>query len=70
MRYSPFLSCRQASRLITARMDRPLGPLERIELALHLRICDTCPIVVRQLDLLRVSIHEWRDTAERDWEQT
>ncbi len=65
MRYSPFLSCRQASRLITAQLDRPLNGFERLGLQLHLKICDVCPIVIRQLDLLRESIHEWRDTAER-----
>ncbi len=64
MTYSPFLSCRQASRLITARLDRPLGPLERIALSMHLKICDACPIVVRQLDLMRQSMHEWRDSLE------
>ncbi len=61
---SPFLSCRHASRLITARLDRPLGPFERASLALHLRICSACPIVVRQLDEIRRGVREWRDTAQ------
>ncbi len=64
MRYSPFLSCRQAARLITARLDRPLGPLERVGLRLHLTICDACPIVIRQLDQIRASIRGWRDSVE------
>jgi len=64
MRYSPFLSCREASRLITARLDRALGPIERLGLRLHLRICDACPIVVRQFDLIRRSVRELRDVVE------
>ncbi len=64
MRYSPFLSCRQAAHLITARLDRPLGPIERLGLRLHLSICDACPIVIRQLDQIRDAMHAWRDTVE------
>jgi len=64
MRYSPFLSCRQAAWLITARLDRPLGPVERLGLTLHLRICDVCPTVVEQFDVLRRSMHDWRRTVE------
>ncbi len=64
LRYSPFLSCRQASRLITAKLDRELTSLERIALRLHLAICDACPIVIRQLDLMRRLLREWRDGIE------
>lgn len=64
MRYSPFLSCRQASRLTSARLDRELSSLERIALRLHLSICDACPKVIRQLDVLRRSLREWRNEIE------
>lgn len=64
MRYSPFLSCRQASRLMSAKLDRELSSLERIALRLHLSICDACPKVIRQLDLMRRSVREWRDGIE------
>jgi hypothetical protein len=65
MRYSPFLTCQQAARLITARLDRPLNPIERIGLKMHLRICDACPKVIRQFDLIRHSMLEWRDVTEQ-----
>ena len=42
MRYSPFLSCRQASRLMSAKLDRELTSLERVGLRLHLAICEPC----------------------------
>lgn len=64
MRYSPFLSCRQASRLMSAKLDRELTPLELIGLRLHLAICDACPKVIRQFDLLRRSVREWRNGIE------
>ena len=64
MKYSPFLSCRQAAVLITAGLDRELDPLERAALALHLRICEACPKVVRQFASLRASMHAWREDIE------
>ena len=65
MRYSPFLTCRQAAKLITAELDRALTPVERLGLRLHLRICDACPTVIRQLALLRRSVRELRDGTEK-----
>lgn len=62
--YSPFLTCRQAARLISAKLDRELNPLERLGLRLHLRICTACPTVVRQLGQLRRSVRELRDSSE------
>ena len=64
MRYSPFLSCRAAARLITAELDRDLNAFERIALMLHLKICDTCPKVVEQFAQLRRSVAEWREGIE------
>ncbi len=65
VRYSPFLSCRQASRLITAKLDRALNPLERLGLQLHLSICSACPVVIRQFERMRSAIHEWTDSSEK-----
>jgi len=59
------MSCRQAAWLITARLDRELGPLERAALAFHLHICDACPRVVAQLDLLRAATRDLRDDLEQ-----
>ncbi len=64
MTYSPFLSCREASRLITERLDRELGVADRIALALHLRICDACPKVVAQFEAMRRAMREWREQVE------
>lgn len=64
MRYSPFLSCRQASRLMSAKLDRELSWWERIALKLHLAICDACPKVIRQFDLMRRAMRDWRGSVE------
>ena len=47
------LSCREASRLISEAMDRPLSFTEKIALRLHVRICDACTRFTRQLEFLR-----------------
>jgi predicted anti-sigma-YlaC factor YlaD len=47
------LSCREASRLISLRMDRPLSPLEHAKLAVHLWLCNNCRNFSDQLGLLR-----------------
>ena len=49
---------------MSAKLDRELTPLERIGLRLHLAICDACPKVIRQFDLLRRSVREWRNGIE------
>jgi hypothetical protein len=47
------MSCRDAHQLLSERMDRPLGGLERLRLRLHLGICRACSRVERQMDLMR-----------------
>ena len=47
------LSCKEASKLISERMDRHLSLRERIGLRLHVRICDACTRFTSQLEFLR-----------------
>ncbi len=47
------ITCKQAHRLLSERLDRPLGRGERWRLWLHLRFCDMCSRVGRQMDFLR-----------------
>lgn len=49
------LSCREASRLISLRMDRPLSPLEQARLAVHLWLCNNCRNFSDQLVQLRLA---------------
>lgn len=47
------LSCREATRLMSQQMDRPLGLGEKVSLRFHLTICRGCRNYRRQMDFLR-----------------
>ena len=47
------IDCREAARLISQHADRPLPLARRLQLRLHLFICDACANFSRQLQLLR-----------------
>ena len=55
------LSCREASRLLSQSMDRPLGLAEQARLRLHLTLCDACTNFSRQLRLLRRALRRLAD---------
>lgn len=52
------LSCREASRLQSDSLDRPLRLRERLALLLHLLLCRACTRAQRQLELLRTAMSE------------
>jgi predicted anti-sigma-YlaC factor YlaD len=43
-------SCKQVARLLSQRLDEPLGMFERIRLSVHLSMCDDCRHVAQQLE--------------------
>ena len=47
-----FITCRDAHHLLSRRCDARLSWMERMALRLHLRACDWCRIVERNLALL------------------
>ncbi|MBD3241483.1 MAG: zf-HC2 domain-containing protein [Chitinivibrionales bacterium] len=47
------VSCREASRLTSESLDRPLGRRERFALRLHLLLCGACSRYHRQLSTMR-----------------
>lgn len=47
------IPCRHAHELLSERMDHPLPASDRLRLWLHLRICDMCARVERQMDFMR-----------------
>ena len=51
-----WLKCREAARLASQRMDRPLAFGERVSLRMHLAICDGCTHFQKQIDFLRAAI--------------
>ena len=46
------IDCREAQRLLSLRRDTTLRPVERCVLWLHLKACDWCSIVERNLAFL------------------
>jgi predicted anti-sigma-YlaC factor YlaD len=50
------LSCRQVSDLLSDRLDRDLGPMERLTLRIHLSMCKGCARVEQQFEFLRKAV--------------
>ena len=47
------IPCRHAHELLSQRMDEPLSSSDRLRLWMHLRLCDACSRVEKQMDFLR-----------------
>lgn len=59
-------SCRQVSRLISDREERPLGPIDRVALRLHLKVCDTCTRYEQQVKFMRRAMGSWKNYADEE----
>ncbi|MBP7581231.1 MAG: zf-HC2 domain-containing protein [Vogesella sp.] len=55
------MSCKQASRLISDGMDRPLSRGEQVRLSFHLLLCRNCRHFRQQMQQLRSGIRRARD---------
>jgi predicted anti-sigma-YlaC factor YlaD len=53
-----FLTCRQASELLSGRLDRTLQPVEMLRLRAHLALCKACRRVAEQLGFLHKAVSE------------
>jgi len=60
------LTCKQASKLVSQSLDRPLTWSEKIQLKLHLLICNPCTQFKRQLNMLRTAMQRIRNGIEHD----
>jgi predicted anti-sigma-YlaC factor YlaD len=45
--------CREASRLLSKRLEQPLMPLEQWPLQMHLLVCPSCRAFEQQIRVLR-----------------
>ena len=61
------LSCREASRLISASLDRELTRRERWALRLHTLLCTACRRFARQTQLIREAIAQLPDALRATW---
>ena len=55
------ITCQQASRLLSQRMEVPLPWSKRLRLRVHLLACDVCTRVERQFEAMRLTLQSWRE---------
>ncbi|MES2933018.1 MAG: zf-HC2 domain-containing protein [Pseudomonadota bacterium] len=59
-------SCREAHRLVSEGMDRPLSLVERTRVQMHLMICEACTNFNGQMALLRKAIRHMPPSPQDD----
>ncbi len=59
-------SCREASRLASTALDRPLSFVRRCELRLHLAMCAACRAYRRQIIAINRIVHTRVERIEDD----
>ena len=57
------LSCKEAARLVSQRLDRELGFGERVMLRVHLTICDGCTNFKDQVAFIHKAMSRLGDEA-------
>ncbi|MBI4293015.1 MAG: hypothetical protein HY661_16205 [Betaproteobacteria bacterium] len=57
------LTCKEASRLTSEELDRKLNVGQWLALRMHLKLCQGCTRVSRQLQFLRRAMSQMRDAA-------
>jgi len=50
------LTCKEVSVLLSQAEDRELGPIERLSLETHLKLCEGCRQFQKQLGFLRRAV--------------
>lgn len=59
-------TCREMSRLILSRTERPPTLLERLAMRLHLAACGNCARFDQQARLMAQAVGAWRRYADGD----
>ena len=61
------LTCKQASQVISQSYDRRLSWRERLNLRIHLFVCDACARFAKQMRFIRQAMRRFaREQAETD----
>ncbi len=55
------MKCKQATQLMSQSQDRDLTLKEKIQLKLHLLMCDGCTHCNRQMSIIRAAVKELGD---------
>jgi hypothetical protein len=59
-----YRNCREVTRLVLERENRPLTIVERLAVRLHLGICLMCTRFTGQVKLMNGAMAQWRRYAE------
>jgi predicted anti-sigma-YlaC factor YlaD len=60
------LTCKDVSVLLSQAEDREIGAAERLRLEAHLRLCEACRHVQKQMAFLRHAVRRHPLLRERD----
>jgi len=55
-----WLSCKEASRVVSQAQERSLSAFERWKLRVHLTVCDKCTRFERQIRFMREALRKYR----------
>lgn len=55
------ITCKEATRLASEKLERPLSLRERFQLRLHLAYCAGCQRMEKQFEFLRAASRNWLD---------
>ena len=61
-----YRNCREVTRLVLERENRPLTLVERFAVRFHLRICLMCTRFTGQVQLMNSAMAQWKRYAEHD----
>ena len=60
------LTCKDVSVLLSQAEDREIGPAERLRLEAHLKLCEACRQVQKQMAFLRHAVRHHPLLRDRD----
>jgi hypothetical protein len=61
-----YRNCREVTRLVLERENRPLTLVERVAVRFHLGICLMCTRFTGQVRLMNGAMAQWQRYAEQD----
>ncbi|QUX90232.1 hypothetical protein CYL31_01935 [Marinomonas sp. A3A] len=60
------IKCKQATQMLSEKLDRPLSAKEKINLAMHTAICTPCRQFGKQMETIRGLSRSYTKTKEAD----
>lgn len=60
------IKCKQATQMLSEKLDRPLSAKEKINLAMHTAICGPCRQFGKQMEMIRDLSKSYSNAKESD----